>query len=84
MKRWKWCMLGAIAVVLTYESVQIFAQTQLQRLMADKLQNAQKILEGIAVADFDKTSHMNPRFCSGISRDASTTLKPFLQNLLQM
>ena len=56
MKRWKLWMLGAVVVTFGYESVDAFAQTQLQQLMARKLQCAQKLLEGIALSDFDKTS----------------------------
>ena len=56
MRRWKWLVLCAIMTELAYE-VHVYAQTQLQRLMAEKLQAAQRILEGIAIGDFDKTTN---------------------------
>lgn len=54
-KRWA-CLLAAVALGwVCYEAADAYAQEQLRKLMIDKLENAQKILEGIATADFDKT-----------------------------
>jgi hypothetical protein len=41
----------AVSAAVGYE---VYAQVRKQQLMAEKLQNSQKILEGIATAKFDK------------------------------
>jgi hypothetical protein len=53
MRKW----LIAIAVVgLAYGADEVYAQMQLRRLMANKLQASQKLLEAIALSDFTKVT----------------------------
>src|SRR5687767_806826 len=47
-------ILALAVVVLAWFGHRAYAQARLQRLMAEKLQHAQKILEGMALGDFDK------------------------------
>lgn len=55
-KKWLYVLLAAALVVGGYRVADAYAQNQLRQLMIEKLQNAQRILEGIAVGDFDKTA----------------------------
>ncbi len=51
MRKW----IIAVALVATvYGANELYAQFQLRQLMANKLQTAQRLLEAIALADFDK------------------------------
>lgn len=36
---------------------EVYAQVRLQQMMVDKLQNAQKLMEGIALGKFDRIEH---------------------------
>jgi len=48
------CIPALVLIGLTWFGDWAYAQSRLQRLMLEKLQNAQKILEGLAVGDFEK------------------------------
>jgi hypothetical protein len=48
-----WMVVLTLAI-FAFVGNEIYAQIRLQRLMIDKLQNSQKLLEGIALGKFDK------------------------------
>jgi hypothetical protein len=48
-----WIIVFTLAII-AFVGNEIYAQIRLQQLMIDKLQNSQKLLEGIALGKFDK------------------------------
>lgn len=61
MRKW------IIAIALVAGAVgarEVYAQVQMRQLMADKLDAAQKLLAGIATADFDKIGRQADRLSS--------------------
>src|SRR5688572_525894 len=51
MRKW---IIALTVVALAWTAHEAYAQHRLRQLMADKLVNAQKILEALAVGDYDK------------------------------
>jgi hypothetical protein len=51
MRKW---IIALTIVALAWSAHEAYAQQRLRQLMLDKLQNAQKILEALAVGDYDK------------------------------
>jgi hypothetical protein len=51
MRKW---LIAASLVTLAWGASEVYAQMQLRRIMAEKLQTSQKLLEAIAMGDFAK------------------------------
>jgi len=55
MTRRRKSLIALFTLILTAAVAhEVYAQVRLNQLMIDKLQNAQKLLEGIALGKFDK------------------------------